>query len=76
MIPDNSMDVVFHIVFNFTAREVFHFRPLSCIIDQRGARYRVLAAGKGAPGSHTTDLMKKGPSPRSETSSVTTVVKP
>jgi hypothetical protein len=48
-IPDNSMDVVFNIVFNFTAREVFHFRSLSYIIDQRGARHRVLDPGKGAP---------------------------
>jgi hypothetical protein len=70
------MDVIFNIVFNFIAREVFHFRYLSCIIDQRGALHLVLDTGKSALGSRTTDLMKKGPSPRPETSSVTVVVKP
>jgi hypothetical protein len=64
------------IVFNFTVVEVFYFGSLSCITDKRGALHHVLDAGKGAPGSRVTRLVKKGPTPRSEIAPEMAVVKP
>jgi hypothetical protein len=48
LILDGPTVVVFNIVFNIDAGEVFHFESLSCVVDQRGALHDVADVGKDA----------------------------
>jgi hypothetical protein len=75
-IYDISMVVVFNIVISFTAREVFNFRFLSCIMDWKSALHCVASVGKEALRSHTITSSEKKPPMRTSVAPMMIASKP